>query len=461
MKSKFVTIFVIIITFLWFALSKAQESRQFNLESCVDYALKNNPSFQMAEKELEKARADVLGSYGGILPQLDAYGTYQHAHLIQESTIPNFIKTMLGPSAPSDMPDFVSIAFGLRNTVIYGARLNQPLFRGGAGIAGIRAAKAARKAVEQDFINQRQNLILRTVVAFYTCLLTQEMIAVQEEAIAEAKLNLEIVLKKYNVGAASGFDKMRAEVELAILQPGIISVRNDSQSAITKLRTVLGMERDINLTVEGEFKYIPELLDSMSLFELQNTAFLNRPELRSLKHQQTASQMGVNMAFSNFLPRITLTVDYSLMAMRNNLRLSSSDFSEGFISTLNLQIPLFNGFRSRQQYQKAKLDHRILVDMEREMRNVVAAEVEVAYNTLVEAREKYLSANETVELAREALRLANLMYEEGANTQVDVLSSRLALTEAQMNFITSLYEYQIARYGLRKFSGTLEGIIDS
>jgi outer membrane protein TolC len=99
--------------------------------------------------------------------------------------------------------------------------------------------------------------------------------------------------------------------------------------------------------------------------------------------------------------------------------------------------------------------------MEREMRNVVAAEVEVAYNTLIEAQEKYHSANETVELAREALRLANLMYEEGANTQVDVLSSRLALTEARMNFVTSLYEYQIARYGLRKFSGILEGIIDS
>jgi outer membrane protein TolC len=149
------------------------------------------------------------------------------------------------------------------------------------------------------------------------------------------------------------------------------------------------------------------------------------------------------------------------MAMRNNLRLSSGDFSEGFISTLNLQIPLFHGFRSKQQYQKAKLDYRILKDMEREIQNRVAAEVEVAYNKLMEAGEKYLSANETVELAREALRLANLMYEEGANTQIDVLSSRLALTEAQMNFVSSLYEYQIARYQLRKVTGLLEGVLDS
>jgi outer membrane protein TolC len=461
MKREFARTFVIIISIFYFTFLNAQELKVLDLNSCVNYALQNNPSFQAAEKELKKANADVLGSYSGILPQLDAYGNYQHAHLIQESTIPNFIKTMLGPSAPPDMPDFVSIAFGLRNTVIYGARVNQPLFQGGAGIAGIRGAKAAQKAMEKNLINQRQNLILQTVVAFYNCLLTQEMIAVQEEAIAEAKLNLDVVLKKYNVGAASGFDKMRAEVEVAILQPGIISVRNESQSAITKLRTLLGMEKDVDLKVEGEFEYIVERLDSMNLSALQKAAFLNRPELQSLKHQQTAARMGVNMAFSNFLPRINLTVDYSFMAMRNDLRLSSQDFSEGFISTVNLQIPLFHGFRNRQQYQKAKLDHRILLDMEREMQNVVAAEVEVAYNTLIEAREKYLSANETVELAREALRLANLMYEEGANTQVDVLSSRLALTEARMNFITSLYEYQLARYGLHKFTGTLEGVLDS
>jgi outer membrane protein TolC len=368
---------------------------------------------------------------------------------------------MLGPSAPSDMPDFVSIAFGLRNTVIYGARLNQPLFQGGAGIAGIRAAKAAKKAIEQDFINQRQNLIFQTVESFYTCLLTQETIAVQEEAIAQAEANLKIVQKKFNVGAASGFDKMRAEVEVAILQPGILSVRNESQVAFTRLRMILGMERDMILAVDGEFRYIPESLDSMNLFELQNTAFSNRPELQGLKYQKAASRMGVNIAFSNFLPKITFGVDYSFMAMRNNLRLSNNDFSEGFVSTLNLQIPLFHGFRSKQQYQKAKLDHGILVDLEREIRNGVAAEVEVAYNKLIEAREKYLSANETVELAREALRLANLMYEEGANTQIDVLSSRLALTEAQMNFVSSLYEYQMARYQLRKVSGTLEGVIDS
>jgi len=60
-----------------------------------------------------------------------------------------------------------------------------------------------------------------------------------------------------------------------------------------------------------------------------------------------------------------------------------------------------------------------------------------------------------VELAEEALRLANMMYKEGTNTQLDVLNSQLALTRARLNYVSSLYEYQMARYRLRRITGTL------
>jgi outer membrane protein len=107
----------------------------------------------------------------------------------------------------------------------------------------------------------------------------------------------------------------------------------------------------------------------------------------------------------------------------------------------------------------AQLDYHIMQDTERQLIDIINAEVEVAQNNFNEARQKYLSAEETVALAQESLRLANLMYEEGANTQLDVLVSRLAVTQAQMNYYSSLYQYQIARYQLRKVTGQTKGIL--
>jgi len=98
-------------------------------------------------------------------------------------------------------------------------------------------------------------------------------------------------------------------------------------------------------------------------------------------------------------------------------------------------------------------------DTEKQVQDGLLAESELAYNNYREANAKYLSASQSVDLATEALRLANMMYEEGANTQLDVLNSQLALTQAKLNYVSSLYEYQMARYNLRKVTGTLTNLL--
>lgn len=452
-------VFIVFFLIIFPALIIAQEKLILSLENSVDYALQNNPDFKIAEKEVQKARAMVWEAYSVLLPQLDGSVNFQHNWEIQESTIPNFIKTMLGPAAPPGMPDYVQIAFGLENTFIYGARVNQPLFLGGAGLAGIQAATAARDATEQVYEAKKQTLIYQTAVAFFNCMLTKELIAVQEEALAQAQANLELVLKKYNVGMASGFDKMRAQVEVANSQPDLIAARNNNRLAMTQLRTILGLEKNTEIEVIGEFTYTEDELGNLSLSELKEMALQNRPEILALQKQKIISQKQVTIARSEFLPKLFFTTDYSYMAMRNDLNFRQDDFNKGFYSAFSLQIPLFHGFRSMKGYQKAELDKKIFFDTEKQAMDGINAEVEVAYNNYLEGKEKFLSARETVEMAKEALRLANLMYEEGANTQLDVMSAQLALNRARLAYASSLYDYHIARYQLYKAVGKLQGVI--
>lgn len=454
----------------------SQERIVLTLEKSLDLAFENNPDLKKAEKEVAKARASVWEAYSTILPQVNANASYQHSWDLQTSTIPNFLKFMLMPQPgvlpPSleevfaqyagAMPDFVSLSFGLENTFVYGATLTQPLFLGGAGVAGIKIARAAQRAAEQSLESQRQNLIYQTTNAFYACLVTDEIVNVQEEAMNQAEKNLEVVQKKYDVGSASGFDKMRAEVEVANLKPQLISARNNQKAARTALKTVLGLERDVEVDVEGAFKYAEDNFEGKSLKEFQQIAQRNRPELQALAEQKYIAQKGVTLARSSFMPKLFFQTDYSFLAMRPNeplSELSQKDFSKGFTSAISLSIPLFTGFKNAKTYQKAKLDYNITLDISKQLTDAINAEVELAYNKYLEAREKYQAANQSVDLAREALRLANMMYEEGANTQLDVLNSQLALTRARLNYVSSIYEYQMARYSLQKATGTLKGVL--
>ncbi len=454
---------VVLCLILWTifhpGLGITEEKLILTLEKSLALALKQNPEIKMAEKEVAKAKAGIGEALSSILPQLDATANFQHDWAIQESTIPNFIKEGLGDLAPPGLPDFLTLSFGLENTLSYGAQIRQALFLGGAGIAGIQTARAAKKGAEQYLEAKKQDLILQSANGFYSILLAKELVNVQEEAFSQAKANLDMVNKKYRVGMASGFDKMRAEVEVANLEPGIISARNNYRSSLTYFRNILGLSKEVIIEISGDFKFAEDDFGQMKLPDLHNMATKNRPEILALEQQKRMTKEGIIIARSNFLPKLYFQTNYSFLAMKNDLKFKQGDFSKGFTSSISLQIPLFHGFRSSRLYQKAKLDHKILIDTEKQVKNGVFAEVEISLNKFQEAKQKYLSTQRTVKLAEEALRLANLMYDEGANTQLDVLNSQLALTQARMNYVSSLYEYQISRYQLRRVTGTLKGVL--
>ena len=170
---------------VWTTDAVPQDKRLLTLEESMTIAFEKNPDLKSAEKELSKARAGVWEAVSAILPGIDANASYQHAWEIQETTIPNFLKPALGPLAPPGMPDYIKIAFGMQNTFTYGATLNQPLFLGGAGWSGIAIARASARAAEQNLEATRQGLIYQTAEAFYACLLAQDLVAVQEKALAQ------------------------------------------------------------------------------------------------------------------------------------------------------------------------------------------------------------------------------------------------------------------------------------
>jgi outer membrane protein len=439
----------------------SQEAMTVTLEQSVEMALERNPSLQIAEKELTKAKASVWEAYTVILPTLDGSASLQHAWDIQQQTIPNFIKQMLGTGFPGveDMPDYVQLSFGLDNTFMYGLQLGQPLFLGGAGIAGIKMANYAKHASQHSLEMTRQNLIFQSVRSFYTCLLARELVLVQEEALKQAEANLAIAAKKYEAGTASGFDKMRAEVEIANLNPVVIATRNNYQVALTAMRSVLGLSEDVHIDVIGELAFVPDEMAVVELLKVQREALLHRPELLGFAAQKRIARTGITLARSEFFPKVFFATSYSFLAMKNNYKFHKDDFSKGFTSAISLQIPIFRGFGAHKRVQKARLDYKIAEDSEKQIRDGIMAEVEIVYNNFQEARERLESAGESIQLAEEALRLANLMYEEGASTQLDVMSSQLALRQSRLNNATALFEYQVARYNLRRVMGGLKGVL--
>jgi outer membrane protein TolC len=71
----------------------------------------------------------------------------------------------------------------------------------------------------------------------------------------------------------------------------------------------------------------------------------------------------------------------------------------------------------------------------------IRLQVEQAINTLLTARETMLSNELTVEQATKAYDISLSRYNAGAGTILELNSSQLSLTQAQLSYSQSIYDY--------------------
>ena len=87
-------------------------------------------------------------------------------------------------------------------------------------------------------------------------------------------------------------------------QPEVITARNDYQLALTNLRTVLGLDRNKAIEVNGSFEYASDEFGEHPLDDLQKMAMEKRPEVIGLDEQKYITKKGIAVARSNFLPKL-------------------------------------------------------------------------------------------------------------------------------------------------------------
>jgi len=165
--------------------------------------------------------------------------------------------------------------------------------------------------------------------------------------------------------------------------------------------------------------------------------------------QRQIQTMGVHTAIASYLPKVSLSSNLQYQVQQDNLDLTRKDFIRSISAGVTLSVPLFTGGTNYGQVQQAKIELRKLDDQQQQLENRIAAEVESAYYSLLDAKEKIDSQNQTIQQAHESL-LAELNYREGTATQLDILNAQLALQQAQTNYSQYLLQYNVAGDQLKK-----------
>ena len=215
------------------------------------------------------------------------------------------------------------------------------------------------------------------------------------------------------------------------------------------LFTLLRLPPEAPTVVSGDLTVTAVSVDAPSLAA---QALNRRPDLLALRTAAAIQKQAVDIAKAGMRPTVTLTGSYQFAYDSNP---SSNTKDDDWTATLNVSVPLFDGGKTRGKVTQESAVLRQTEQSVSQKEDAVRAEVVDAGLTLNSAAEAVTSARKNLDLARESLRLAEVGYREGVDTQLDVLAARTSVTEARQKLSGAQRDHRVALARLWRSQGIL------
>jgi outer membrane protein len=438
--------------------------RVITLDEAIDIALQNNREIEIAAMEIRKSRAAVREAYGYALPTVDVSGNFSRFIEKPRMPFPDF-EALLGNATyailfdegvlPRDEDKFKPIStrlqsFAQTNNYESQIQVTQTLFNSTV-LRGIGASRRYLNLSEEELQRTISSTILDVKRSFYAVLLTKEMYDITRASFDNALDNLRNVKAAYEQGLVAEFDLLQAEVQVENIRPMVLQSGNALKSATDGLKIVLGIDQDESIDVSGELVYDAEHIPDPE--ETIEEAFQGNYGIKSLQIKRDVDRAFIDYYQSEYWPTLYAFGNYTYAGSDD--RYNFQNYSSTIVG-VTLSFNLFNGGKSRQRVQQARVTMNQTEMQLLNYRDYVAMQVKSKINDLKRVQSVLEAQERNVELARRAYGIAVVRYREGTGNQLEVQNADIALRQARTNRLHSVYDYIIARAELDHLAGKLD-----
>ena len=434
-------LFYIILLVLVGGAMSAHAQLSLSLDECVRIALNENPTIKVKEMEITRvdySRKEVLGQ---LLPTVNLAGQYTRNLSLQTM----YMDTPNGTMA---------IKMGSDNTHAGGFQAQIPLV-----VPQLwKSIKLSENQILQNVEAARANklsLVNQVEKAYYALMLAKDSKRVIEENHATAKLNADIFQKKFELGAASEYDVLRANVAVTNLEPAILEAENSITALKLQLKLLMGM--DVRQDFEPS-QQLDEFKGEMYARVMSNTlgadtTLANNTSLKSLDLQTDYLKKVLDVQKMAWYPTLTGSASMMWHSMNNGSPFSGLRWSRASNVGLTLAFPIFQG---GQRYYKQKQAEIAVDEMKWQRENLERSlHVQVAtQNDVIAKNLKQIESNEGgVKMAEKANDIMQQSFKIGAATFIQLRDTEDALMAARLAYYQAIYNYLVAESDLERVLG--------
>lgn len=360
-------------------------------EDCVRLAAQHNPDLLSALKAKQASRANYLGSYNRILPQLSLENSYTKRNSSSVSTIVGTGQTGTVTTTRESWQAQGTASLDVINVGEW---------------AAIRLSKATYNQSQANLQVASTNVLLALYQAFAATLYAQEQTNVARTIESLWRTNSEMIALRYDSGRESKGNKMRTDAELLQAETGVTQAGRDLRVAQQTLSQALGEDRFQVLSVTGTW------MTGNLAATPPNLDLLVERQPRVLAQQAVVQQAKASLqsAYSTLFPNLSLA--YSRGYQDDHEFPTANPY---WTFTGLLSYPLFGGGPASTYFATAAAN-RVVEKAEfdlRAIRNQIQTDLETAWSNYGQAQDQVNVQKAFLEASRQRRKESDVRYQNG------------------------------------------------
>lgn len=453
-----------------------------SLDDAIRIALTQSPAVEVARASVGRATGQRLQARSQLYPQLNASAGYGRTLASQFSGFSVTAEPDTAPQPVASQPlctpfvpatasaaeraaalaqaatcqsssgggfDLSRTSFGAKNQYQASLAFSQMVYSGGRIRAQGDAADSQLASANIDVASQRAQTTLDVTSAYYDAVLTDQLVSIADSALAQTEVVLSQTRVARQVGNASEYDLLRAQVTRDNQLPMRIQARANRQNAYLRLKQLLNMPLDdaLSLTTRIEEPSGPSL-PALATNATPDTAARDRAPVRQLDESIRAAEAQVKIAKSERLPSLAVVSNYQRLYFPTNAVPNLNTGVNNWTLGLQTSFPILDGGRIKGSVAVAEAGVAQARAQREQARQFASLDARVALTSLQEAQATWEASRGTVEQAQRTYAIDEVRFREGISTQTDLSQSRLLLEQARANRAMAARNLAVARVRL-------------
>lgn len=403
----------------------------WNLQQCIDYALKNNIQIQKNRVSEQEGEVALWENKGALFPSLNfntshsiGYRPFEEGtNIVQNGQVTNTKNKVTYQGS-------------------YGLNANWTVWNGGVNQKNIEKQKLQNEITKLN-TEQSELTIQEQIAQLYVQIMyTKEAIEVNKKLEKTAQSQYDRGMEMMNQGQMAKADVVQLEAQLSSARYSVTNSQTQLLNYKRQLKALLELDLNTDFDVSGQIPSDEQVMQLIpNAHEAYAKALETRPEIKSAQLSIDAADMQMNIAKRGFYPTIGISAsmgDSHYSASKNNVGKQMKD-NLNLSAGVTVSVPVFDNRRNRSNVKTARLSQvNSKLDLQ-DKKNTLSSTIEQYWINANSNQQNFLAAKDRVKSQEASYELLNEQFQNGLKNTVEVLQGRDNVISAEQDLLQSKY----------------------